>query len=120
MRFNLIHNNNIKTFDDVARHTELEEDWLHTKKLVNNAFISKTKMRWAYDFKYIKGKSKGPKYSKRGIEVSSSGHKHNRGKHDGKKNKNIDCFNHGKPSWLVLKSAYLSRFYIIILHLKYQ
>jgi hypothetical protein len=29
MHINLIHNDNIKTFDDVARHVELEEDQLH-------------------------------------------------------------------------------------------
>jgi hypothetical protein len=32
MRVNLTHNDNIKTFDDVARHVELEKDRLHTKK----------------------------------------------------------------------------------------
>jgi len=29
MHINLTHNDNIKTFDDVARHVELEEDQLH-------------------------------------------------------------------------------------------
>jgi len=55
MRVNLTHNDNIKTFDDVARHVELEEDRLHTGKLINEAFISETKMRGAYDSKYKKG-----------------------------------------------------------------
>jgi hypothetical protein len=55
MRVNLTHNDNIKTFDDVARHVELEEDRLHAGKLINEAFISETKMRGAYDSKYKKG-----------------------------------------------------------------
>ena len=54
MRFNLIHNNNIKTFDDVARHVTFEEDQLHVEKLINEAFISRTKMHGAYDSKYKK------------------------------------------------------------------
>jgi hypothetical protein len=44
-----------------------------------------------------KGKAKGPKYGKRGIKVSSSGHKRKRGKHGGKKDKNMNYFNCGKP-----------------------
>jgi hypothetical protein len=55
MRVNLTHNDNIKTFDDVARHVELEEDRLQAGKLINEAFISETKMRGAYDSKYKKG-----------------------------------------------------------------
>ena len=34
MRVNLTHNDNIKTFDDVTRHVELEKDRLLTEKLV--------------------------------------------------------------------------------------
>jgi len=97
MRVNLTHNENIKTFDDVAHHVELEEDRLHAEKPINEAFISKTKMRGAYNSKYKKGKAKGPKYSKRGKEASSSGHKRKRGKRGGKKDKNMNCFNCGKP-----------------------
>ena len=37
------HNDNIKTFDDVARHVELEEDRLLAKKLVQEAFMTKNK-----------------------------------------------------------------------------
>ena len=44
-----------------------------------------------------KGKAKGPKYGKRGIKASSSGHKHKRGKRSSKKGKNMNCFNCGKP-----------------------
>ena len=34
MRVNLTHNDNIKTFDDVARHVELDEDKLLAEKPV--------------------------------------------------------------------------------------
>ena len=54
-------------------------------------------MRGVYDSKYKKGKSKGSTYGKRGIEASSSGHKRKRGKRGSKKDKNMNCFNCGKP-----------------------
>ena len=54
MHVNFTHNDNIKTFDDVAYHVELEEDRLHTKKPLNKAFISETKMCGAYGSTYIK------------------------------------------------------------------
>jgi hypothetical protein len=41
---NFTHNNNIKTFNDVAHHVELQEDRLLTEKPVNEAFIFETKM----------------------------------------------------------------------------
>jgi hypothetical protein len=55
MYVNLTNHNNIKTFDDVARHVELEEDRLYAKKPINEAFIFETMMRRAYNSKYKKG-----------------------------------------------------------------
>jgi len=80
MRVNFTHNDNIKTFDDVAHHVELKKGWFHAEKPVNEAFISETKMRGAYDSKYEKGNGKGPKYGKIGIKASSNGYKHKHGK----------------------------------------
>jgi len=54
-------------------------------------------MRGTYDSKYKRGKAKGLKYDKRGIEASSSGHKRKREKRGGKKDKNMNCSNCGKP-----------------------
>jgi hypothetical protein len=45
MRVNLTHNNNIKTFDDVVRHVEIEKDQLLAEKPVSEAFISYTKCK---------------------------------------------------------------------------
>jgi len=50
------------------------------------------------NIKKKKSKGKGPKYDKRGIETSGSGYKRKCGKHGGKKDKNMNCFNCGKPS----------------------
>jgi hypothetical protein len=97
VRVNLAHNDNIKTFNDVAHHVKLEEDRFHVKKPVHEAFISKMKMRGAYGSKYRKGKRKGLKYSKRRIEASSNGYKRKRRKRGSKKSKNMNCFNCGKP-----------------------
>ena len=47
MRVNLTHDDNIKTFDDVARHVELEEDHLFIEKLVQKAFMTENKSRGA-------------------------------------------------------------------------
>jgi len=96
MRVNLTHNDNIKTFDDVTCHVKLEEDWLYAEKHVNEAFIYETKIQRSYGSKYKKGKGNDPKYDKREIEAGSSGHKPNHEKHDGKKDKNMNCFNCGK------------------------
>ena len=40
MPVNLTHNNNIKTFDDVALHVELEEDHLLAEKPIHEAFMT--------------------------------------------------------------------------------
>jgi hypothetical protein len=97
MCVNLTHNDNIKIFDDVARHVKLEKDRLHVEKPINEAFISEIKMRGVYGSKYKRSKAKSPKYDKRGMEASSSGHKRKHGKRCGKKDKNMICFNCGKP-----------------------
>ena len=47
MHVNLTHNDNIKTFDDVAHHVELEEDRLLAEKLVQEAFMTENKSRGA-------------------------------------------------------------------------
>jgi ligand-binding SRPBCC domain-containing protein len=49
---NITYNDNIKIFDDVAHHVELEENRLHAEKPVNKAFISETNICGAYDSKY--------------------------------------------------------------------
>ena len=43
MRVNLTHNDNIKTFDDVACHVELEQDRLLVEKPVQKAFMTENK-----------------------------------------------------------------------------
>ena len=47
MRVNLTHNDNIKTFDDVALHVELEKDRLLAEKPVQVAFMIENKSRGA-------------------------------------------------------------------------
>ena len=42
LRINLTHNENIKTFDDVARHVELEEDRLLTDKPYGEAYMTES------------------------------------------------------------------------------
>ena len=93
MYVNLTHNNNIKTFDDVARHVELEKDRLIAEKPVQEAFMIENKSRGAQGFGHNKGKGKGPQQGKVGNETSYSGQKRTCGKYGGKKGKNNNWFN---------------------------
>ena len=43
MRVNLTHKDNIKTFNDVARHVELEKDRLFAEKPIQEAFMTENK-----------------------------------------------------------------------------
>jgi len=57
-------------------------------------------MQGAYGSKHKKikkKKGKGHKYGNKGIKASSSGHKRKHEKRGGKKSRNINCFNYGKP-----------------------
>ena len=60
MHVNLTHNDNIKTFNDVARHVELEEDHLLAEKPIQEAFMTENKSRGAQGSGRNKGKGKGP------------------------------------------------------------
>ena len=97
MRVNLTYNDNIKIFDDVARHVELEEDRLLTKKMIHKAFMTESKSWKAQGFGCNKNKGL---QGKRGSEASYSGQKHK--KRTGKKNKNKNCFNCGKLGYFAL------------------
>ena len=96
MHVNLTHNDNIKTFDDVACHVELEEDRLLVEKPVQKAFMAENKSRGAQGSKRNKGKGKGPQGKGRN-EASYSGQKHKCDKRAGKRSKNKNWFNYGKP-----------------------
>ena len=48
LRINLTQNDNIKTFDDVAQHVELEEDSLLADKPVGQAYMTKSKKFGAF------------------------------------------------------------------------
>ena len=58
MRVNLTHNDNIKTFDDVARHVELEEDRFLVEKPVQEAFMIENKSQGAQGFGHKKARVK--------------------------------------------------------------
>ena len=72
MHVNLTYNDNIKTFDDVARHIKLEEDQFLVEKPVQEAFMIENKSRGAQDSGRNKGKGKVPQ-RKRENEASYSG-----------------------------------------------
>ena len=59
MHVNLTYDDNIKTFDDVAFHVELEENLLFVGKPVYEAFMIENKSRGAQGSRCNKGKGKG-------------------------------------------------------------
>ncbi|PWA47627.1 hypothetical protein CTI12_AA497560 [Artemisia annua] len=56
MKLNLTHNGNIKTFDDVSRHLELEEDRLGSEQNDIEAYVAESSWRKKFNFKRNKGK----------------------------------------------------------------
>ena len=58
--------------------------------------MTENKSRGAQGSERNKGKGKGPQ-GKKGNEADYSGQKRKRGKHAGKRSKNKNCFNCGKP-----------------------
>ena len=51
LKVNLIHNDNIKTFSDVARHVELEDERLGAAKAASNAFMAESSGKDSSGFK---------------------------------------------------------------------
>ena len=98
MKINMTHNDNIKTFDDIARHLELEDERLEAAKSSGQAYVAESNPRRASGFKrkgnqkfFKKGRGSklGPK------EAKNTQRK--RGKRGGKKDKaKLKCYNCGK------------------------
>jgi hypothetical protein len=100
MRVNLTHNDNIKTFDDVAHHVELEENRLGSEKGIGEAYMASSS----------KGQKKGSKRaksgkgcsSKFGTDDASSSDKNKKqqcGKHAGAKRRDrskVVCYNYNQ------------------------
>ena len=94
---NLTHNDNIKTFDDVARHVELEEDRFLADKPYGEAYMTESKKIGASGSRRNKWKGKVIKQRKREDKANYNGNQRKHGRHAGNKSKNMNCFNCGKP-----------------------
>jgi hypothetical protein len=94
MSQNLTHNENIKTFDDVSRHLELEAERLEAAKPNNSAYLAESSSRRANRPKRKnndKHRATGPRPKK------ARTYKRKKGKCAGKKDKSkLLCFNYGK------------------------
>ena len=97
LRINFTHNDNIKTFDDVTQHVELEEDHLLADKSSGQAYMIESNKVGSSCIGWKKWKGKGFKPRKGGNKTNLSGNKCKRGKRVGKQNRNMNCFNCGKP-----------------------
>ena len=96
LRINLTHNDNVKTFDDVAQHVELEEDRLLAAKSTRQAYMTESNKVGSSGTRWKKWKGKGFKPKKGGNKTNLSGNKRKRGKCAGKQSRNMNCFNCGK------------------------
>ena len=103
MKVNMTHNENIKTFADIARHLELVDERLETSKPDAQAYVveSSSKNVPGYkrkgNFQIFKGKGKRKfDETRKGPVKGRKFHKRYRGKRGGKKDKTkITCYNCG-------------------------
>ena len=102
LRINLTHNDNIKTFDDVARHVKLEEDRLLADEFSRQTYMTESNKVGSSDTERKKWKGKGFKPRKGGNNTNLSGNKRKRKKHIGTQSSNMNCFNCGKSSHFAL------------------
>ena len=97
LRINLTHNDNIKTFDDVTRHVELEEDRLLADNFSGQAYMTESNKVGSSGTGWKKWKGKGFKLRKEGNNTNLSGNKRKCEKRARKQSRNMNCFNCGKP-----------------------
>jgi len=96
MRLNMTQNENIKTFDNLSGHLELEAERLKTAKLNGSSYITQSGLRRPCRPKHKKNQSRKNRTPRPAPEKTNST-KHKRGKHDGKNGKtSTTCFNRDK------------------------
>ena len=103
MKVNMTHNENIKTFADIARHLELEDERLEAAKPDAQAYVAASSSKNILGFKrkgnFQKFKGKGKRKfdeTGKGLVKGRKFHKRYRGKCSGKKDKTkMTCYNCG-------------------------
>ena len=97
MKVNLTHNKNIKTFDDAARHVELEEERLGAAKFFGQVFVVKSSSHKTYENKRKKFWNKKRKEKNAGPGPKRNKPNHNKGKRARKKRdkSKLKCYNCG-------------------------
>jgi hypothetical protein len=94
MSQNLTHNENIKTFEDVSRHLELEAERLEAAKPNSSAYLAESSSRKAFR---LKRKNNGKHGTAGPAPKKERTNKRKRGKRVGRKDKSkMVCFNCGK------------------------
>ncbi|CAN6482755.1 unnamed protein product [Victoria cruziana] len=94
MKINMTHNESIRTFDDIARHLELEYERLEAARISHQSYMAEHSKNIS-DFKkkkVFRGKPKGKKNFN--VKKKYDGQMKRRGKRSIKKNMNkVKCFN---------------------------
>ena len=99
MKINMTHNDNIKTFNDIKHHLELEDDRLKAAKTSNQLYMANSKLQKALGFKHKSGSNTFQKERKIVLAQGKPNiRKHMREKRTGQKKDNIkmNYYNCGK------------------------
>ena len=97
MKINMTHNDNIKTFDDIVRYLELEDECLQAAGISNKAYVTKSGSKKSFHKRKWKWKGSQGKKAKKSKEDKPKGNSCQRGKRGGKKDfLKVKCYNYGQ------------------------
>ncbi|CAL5358485.1 unnamed protein product [Camellia sinensis] len=97
MKQNMMHNESVKTFEDISRHLELEAERLEAAKSDGSAMVVESSSRRTSQFKRGKAKGAPKKQAAAALKPNGARNFKRRGKRGGKKAKaKLTCFNCNK------------------------
>ncbi|CAL5406779.1 unnamed protein product [Camellia sinensis] len=93
----MMHNESVKTFEDISRHLELEAERLEAAKSDGSAMVVESSSRRTSQFKRGKAKGAPKKQAAAALKPNGARNFKRRGKRGGKKAKaKLTCFNCNK------------------------
>lgn len=100
MKVNMTHNDNIKTFDDIACHLELEDECLQTVGISNQAYVIESNSKNSFQKRKWKGRSSQGKKAKTSDQDKPKTNSSQKGKQRRKKDiSKVKCYNCGQKGY---------------------
>ena len=97
MKQNMMHNESVKTFEDISRHLELEAERLEAAKSDGSAMVVESSSRRTSQFKHGKAEGAPKKQAAAALKPNGARNFKRRGTRGGKKAKaKLTCFNCNK------------------------